>query len=215
MPRSISFIDASTRGRVALHFRTMKKCAGPSKLPQIGYRRWAWARHNVIFLLPDHTAFSSKRRLSQKNIKTNPARLMCGCVRSGNGLRVCYRTHNSSTTLYGTRARCRNLMDDRHHGSGFMMNRGPQHGFGRYKYALSVGSGSLTQLTFNPQSSLPDGAKPVVLIIYADKSKLSSFGTQKGYPVIARCANLPVGMRNGNGVGGARVVGWLPVVCSY
>ena len=52
-----------------------------------------------------------------------------------------------------------------------------------------------------------------MLIVYADKSKLSSFGTKKGYPVIARCANLPVELRNGIGLGGGRVVGWLPVVC--
>jgi len=29
---------------------------------------------------------------------------------------------------------------------------------------------------------------------------------------MARIVNLPVGIRNGKGVGGARVVGWLPVV---
>ena len=50
------------------------------------------------------------------------------------------------------------------------------------------------------------------LELYADKTKLSSFGTQKGYPVMARILNLPVGIRNGDGFGGARVVGWLPVV---
>lgn len=50
------------------------------------------------------------------------------------------------------------------------------------------------------------------LELYADKSKLASFGTEKGYPVMARILNLPVGIRNGNGIGGARVVGWLPVV---
>ena len=54
----------------------------------------------------------------------------------------------------------------------------------------------------------------VCLELYADKTKLSSFGTQKGYPVMARILNLPVGIRNGDGFGGARVVGWLPVVCS-
>ena len=47
--------------------------------------------------------------------------------------------------------------------------------------------------------------------IYADKTKLSSFGTQKGYPVIARCTNLPVGLQNGTGIGGGRIVGWLPI----
>ena len=65
------------------------------------------------------------------------------------------------------------------------------------------------------KSKLPPGAKPLLLSLYADKSKLSSFGTKKGYPVIARCANLPVEIRNGKGLGGGRVVGWLPVVCSY
>ena len=35
---------------------------------------------------------------------------------------------------------------------------------------------------------------------------------QKGYPVFARCANLPVEIRNSEGVGGGRLVGWLPIV---
>jgi hypothetical protein len=48
--------------------------------------------------------------------------------------------------------------------------------------------------------------------MYADKTRLSSFGTEKGYPVLARCANLPVSIRNGEGVGGGRLVGWLPIV---
>ena len=47
-----------------------------------------------------------------------------------------------------------------------------------------------------------------------DKTKLSSFGTEKGYPVLARCANLPVELRNGEGIGGGRLVGWLPIVRS-
>jgi len=34
----------------------------------------------------------------------------------------------------------------------------------------------------------------------------------KGYLVIARCANLPTDICNGNGFGGGRVVGWLPIV---
>ena len=32
--------------------------------------------------------------------------------------------------------------------------------------------------------------------------------------MIARCANLPAKIRNGTGLGGGRVVGWLPVVSS-
>ncbi|KJA12782.1 hypothetical protein HYPSUDRAFT_50110, partial [Hypholoma sublateritium FD-334 SS-4] len=62
------------------------------------------------------------------------------------------------------------------------------------------------------QSRLPDGALPLCIILYADKTQLSSFGTAKGYPVLARCANLPVGLRNGKGLAGGRLVGWLPIV---
>ncbi|KAF9565919.1 hypothetical protein CPC08DRAFT_629091 [Agrocybe pediades] len=54
-------------------------------------------------------------------------------------------------------------------------------------------------------------AKPFAIILYADKTRLSSFGTEKGYPVLVRCANLPASIRNGAGVGGARLVGWLPI----
>ncbi|KAG1774375.1 hypothetical protein EV702DRAFT_1180794 [Suillus placidus] len=62
------------------------------------------------------------------------------------------------------------------------------------------------------QSQIPPVAKPLAFILYADKSKLSSFGREKRYPIIARLGNLPVAIRNGNGVGGGQVVGWLPLV---
>ncbi|KIK35236.1 hypothetical protein CY34DRAFT_17146 [Suillus luteus UH-Slu-Lm8-n1] len=64
------------------------------------------------------------------------------------------------------------------------------------------------------QSRLPQNldAAPFCFILYADKTRLSSHGTVKGYPVVARCANLPVHIRNGEGIGGGRVVGWLPIV---
>ncbi|KIO04410.1 hypothetical protein M404DRAFT_143459 [Pisolithus tinctorius Marx 270] len=63
-------------------------------------------------------------------------------------------------------------------------------------------------------SSLPDikNAVPFGLILYADKSNLSSFGTAKSYPVVVCCANLLVEIRNSNVVGGGTVVGWLPIV---
>ena len=61
---------------------------------------------------------------------------------------------------------------------------------------------------------MPEGAKPLCLELYADKTQLSSFGTEKGYPVMARILNLPVKIKNGEGIGDARVVGWLPAVCS-
>ncbi|KAG1883237.1 hypothetical protein F4604DRAFT_1737081, partial [Suillus subluteus] len=62
------------------------------------------------------------------------------------------------------------------------------------------------------QSQLPPGGKPLAFILYADKTKLSSFGTVKGYPVVARLANLPTNIRNGRGVGSGYVVGWLPII---
>ncbi|KAI5997674.1 hypothetical protein F5J12DRAFT_785137 [Pisolithus orientalis] len=64
------------------------------------------------------------------------------------------------------------------------------------------------------QSSLPDikNAVPFGLILYAGKSNLSSFGTAKSYPVVVRCANLPVEIQNSNVVGRGTVVGWLPIV---
>ncbi|KAG1838862.1 hypothetical protein DFJ58DRAFT_718667 [Suillus subalutaceus] len=65
---------------------------------------------------------------------------------------------------------------------------------------------------WNVQSQLPEGAKPLAFILYADKTKLSLFGTARGYPVIARLANLPTDIRNGQGMGGSNVVGWLPIV---
>ncbi|KAJ7468650.1 hypothetical protein FB451DRAFT_1340298 [Mycena latifolia] len=64
------------------------------------------------------------------------------------------------------------------------------------------------------QSKLPEGPdiKPCPFIIYADKAKLSSFSTQKGYPIVARLANVVVSLRNSEDWGGGQVVGWLPVI---
>ncbi|KAH9061804.1 hypothetical protein EDB83DRAFT_2506592 [Lactarius deliciosus] len=65
---------------------------------------------------------------------------------------------------------------------------------------------------WDAQSQIPQGGNPLAFILYADKTKLSSFGTTQGYPVVARCANIPTTIRNGNGFGSGRVVGWLPIV---
>ncbi|KAF7764020.1 hypothetical protein Agabi119p4_8557 [Agaricus bisporus var. burnettii] len=62
------------------------------------------------------------------------------------------------------------------------------------------------------QSKLPQGATPIALIIYADKAKLSTFSTAKGYPIVVRFGNLPTNIRNSDGIGGGRIVGWLPIV---
>ncbi|EIW75220.1 hypothetical protein CONPUDRAFT_169612, partial [Coniophora puteana RWD-64-598 SS2] len=55
-------------------------------------------------------------------------------------------------------------------------------------------------------------AAPLAFVLYADKTRLSSAGNVQGYPVVARCANLPADIRNGKGSGGGYVVGWLPIV---
>ncbi|KAJ7622984.1 hypothetical protein B0H17DRAFT_1164466 [Mycena rosella] len=57
----------------------------------------------------------------------------------------------------------------------------------------------------------PDN-KACAYILYADKAKLSSFGTQKGYPIVARLANMVVSVRNSSRWGGGQIVGWLPVI---
>ncbi|KAG1808053.1 uncharacterized protein BJ212DRAFT_1485330 [Suillus subaureus] len=61
------------------------------------------------------------------------------------------------------------------------------------------------------QLQLPEGAKPLTFILYADKTKLSTSGTAKAYPIVARLANLPTDICNGEGIGGGYVVSWLPV----
>ncbi|KAG1797456.1 uncharacterized protein HD556DRAFT_1233350 [Suillus plorans] len=65
---------------------------------------------------------------------------------------------------------------------------------------------------WNVQSSLPENGVPFAFILYADKTHLSSAGTVKAYPVFMRCGNLPVNIRNTDGLGGGRMVGWLPIV---
>lgn len=65
------------------------------------------------------------------------------------------------------------------------------------------------------QNRLPPKGVPFAIIFYADKTKLSSMGTKKGYPVYVRCANLPSHIRNGEGRGGGRLVGWLPIVSKF
>ncbi|KAK6988980.1 hypothetical protein R3P38DRAFT_3438975 [Favolaschia claudopus] len=67
---------------------------------------------------------------------------------------------------------------------------------------------------WNAQSALPvdPAAKPLCFVIYADKSKLSTFGTQKAYAVVARLANIRVGIRNSTGFGGGQVVGHQPLI---
>jgi hypothetical protein len=65
---------------------------------------------------------------------------------------------------------------------------------------------------FHYQSGLPPGGNLLAYILYADKTKLSSFGKAMGYPVYAHIGNIDVEIRNGTGIGGGELVGWLPIV---
>ncbi|KAF8869135.1 hypothetical protein BD779DRAFT_1682542 [Infundibulicybe gibba] len=65
---------------------------------------------------------------------------------------------------------------------------------------------------WNVQSQLPPGGKPLAILLYADKTKLSMFGSQKGYPIIAQLLNLPSHIRNCTGLGGSHVVGFIPIL---
>ncbi|KAI6027155.1 hypothetical protein EDC04DRAFT_2605916 [Pisolithus marmoratus] len=51
-----------------------------------------------------------------------------------------------------------------------------------------------------------ENAVPFAFILYANKTRLLSHGTVKGYPMVARCANLPVHIRNGEQYGGGCIV---------
>uniref|UniRef100_A0A8H8CJT9 Uncharacterized protein n=1 Tax=Psilocybe cubensis TaxID=181762 RepID=A0A8H8CJT9_PSICU len=65
--------------------------------------------------------------------------------------------------------------------------------------------------TQQSRPDVPHDASLLCIEFWADKANLSSFGTVKGYPVLVRCANLPVDIQNGSGVGGGRLIGWLPI----
>ncbi|KAI0091116.1 hypothetical protein BDY19DRAFT_991694 [Irpex rosettiformis] len=61
-------------------------------------------------------------------------------------------------------------------------------------------------------SKLNPRGKPLAIIIWADTSKLSTFGSQKGHFIVARIGNLPGYIRNGAFIGGGRIVGFVPIV---
>ena len=155
--------------------------------------------------------FSSQRRQWLSPIKKENLSLMFGCARSRTGvgnylaITIFYLTSNGtcrrSTSIMGLPL---NVL---------LMSRGQQMLGGRSRCALH----SFVEYFYIKfrQSKLPEGAKPLCLLIYADKSHLLSFGTAKAHPVLARCANLPVEMRNGDNIDGGCLIGWLPIVCNY
>ncbi|KAG9106668.1 hypothetical protein FRC07_008764 [Ceratobasidium sp. 392] len=65
------------------------------------------------------------------------------------------------------------------------------------------------------QASLPSNGLPLNIQLYTDKALASGSGVKKLYPMIARLANLPQDIRNGQGVGSGQVVALLPVIKTY
>ncbi|KAF8953785.1 hypothetical protein BDZ97DRAFT_1767154 [Flammula alnicola] len=106
---------------------------------------------------------------------------------------------------------CRELLLDETLIHEFQWNAERLSKFNGEKYEHFVDEPWTAKAWWNYQSTLPVGALPFCIILYADKTRLSSFGTEKGYPVLVRCVNLPVHIHNGEGVGGGRLIGWLPI----
>lgn len=59
---------------------------------------------------------------------------------------------------------------------------------------------------------LPPNAKPLCYVFYADKTKLSSTGNEKGHPFTGKIVNFGADIYNSNGPAGAQIFGWLPIV---
>ena len=134
----------------------------------------------------------------------------CITSRFGIGHVICCRILVSDPTSHLMRNVCSNAMAR----SLFVLltSLGRLMHSGTFKYVVWCMLFRTNVLKMMLQSQLPMDGKPLAFILYADKAKLSTFGSQKGYPVIARLANLPTSMRNSESFAGGRVVGWLPVV---
>ncbi len=134
-------------------------------------------------------------------------------VTCGTTCRISFATLSSSLRCNLMLNACGSLMASA--SSVSTMNLTPRTGSGRFRWVVPLLRWNTLAYVFQRQSQLPRDAKPLGLVLYADKTKLSSFGTEKGYPIIARVANLPTYIRNGEGPGGGRVVGWLPIVSCH
>ncbi|KAF8971925.1 hypothetical protein BDZ97DRAFT_1901552 [Flammula alnicola] len=107
---------------------------------------------------------------------------------------------------------CHELLTDHNIVSKFQWDAQRLYKFNGTNFERCINEPWTADAWWNAQSRIPEGGQPLCILLYADKTQLTSFGTAKGYPVLARCANLPVELRNGKGVAGGRLVGWLPIV---
>ncbi|KAJ7734783.1 hypothetical protein DFH07DRAFT_870865 [Mycena maculata] len=106
------------------------------------------------------------------------------------------------------------LIQDPHLADFFVWDAERDYIFEDGKYVRFLTEPWTADAMWDIQSQIPNlpDHKLCPYILYADKAKLSSFGTQKGYPIVARLANIAVDLRNSSDWGGGQIVGWLPVV---
>ncbi|KAG1864594.1 hypothetical protein C8R48DRAFT_747876 [Suillus tomentosus] len=116
-------------------------------------------------------------------------------------IRVPYNGVDQEFTLYywDLRDWACDLLRDPYLGPQFTFNAQHLSKFDGNTFVIFIDEPWTADAFWEAQSAMPSHAKPLAFILYADKTKLSSFGREKGYPVIAR-------------VGGGRVVAWLPIV---
>ena len=149
---------------------------------------------------------SFKKVLSLCHTGMKFVNLMCITSRFGIGHVIYCRILVSDLTSHLMRNVCSNIMAR----SLFvlLMSLGWLMPSGTFKYVVWCMFFRTDVLKMMLQSQLPMDRKLLAFILYADKAKLSTFGSQKGYLVIVRLANLPTSMQNGESFAGGRVVGW-------
>ncbi|KAG2118345.1 hypothetical protein BD769DRAFT_1629698 [Suillus cothurnatus] len=104
------------------------------------------------------------------------------------------------------------MLRDRHLAPHFVFDVQHLYKFNGMHFVCFIDEPWTADAFWDAQSQLPPEAKPLAFILYADKAKLSSFSTQKAYLIVCWITNLPVEIRNSTGIGGGRIVGWLPIV---
>lgn len=105
-----------------------------------------------------------------------------------------------------------NVVEDQHLSNFFEWDAVLLEKFNGTKWVPFVHEPWTAKRMWDVQSMLPKNGKPLCITLYADKTRLSSFGTAQGYPIMAQINNLPQNIRNGKGLGSTQVVGWLPIV---
>ena len=130
---------------------------------------------------------------------------------SGTGFQISYEIQAWCLIQCGMHIVFTDMMES--HGCHLLTSLSLHVDAGIFRYASRYSSNSaVVHLQTYLQSTLPANGKPLGLIAYSDKTKLSSFGTAKGYPVMASISNFGAEVRSGSGIGSGRVVGWEPVV---